>query len=59
MKPVFEGGKLTVELHKPERTLLARAREIGEALTALHQETGAPLVDAIDKILGDGEAPAE
>jgi hypothetical protein len=51
MKPLFEDGKLTVELHKPERATLERAKAIGQALEALHQETGAPLVAAIQAIL--------
>lgn len=55
MKPLFIDGKLTVELHKPERSILERAREIGKALAIMHQETGAPLVEAINAILGETE----
>ncbi len=55
MKPVFEDGKLTVELHKPEVAILERARAIGQALEAMHQESGAPLVAACDAILKTAE----
>lgn len=56
MKPLFIDGKLTVELHKPERAVLERAKAIGEALEAMHQSEGAPLVAAIRSILeGDSE----
>ena len=51
MKPVFKNGTLTVELHQPERQLLVKARKLGEALNAMHQETGAALVDACNMIL--------
>ena len=51
MKPLWKDKQLQVELHKPEVSLLEKARELGQALTALHQETGAPLVAAIDAIL--------
>lgn len=53
MKPVFEDGILSVELHKPERATLEKARDLGKALEAMHQETGAPLVAAIDAILNE------
>lgn len=51
MKPVFSDGKLSVVLHKPEVSLLERARDIGKALESLHQPTGAMLVAAVDDIL--------
>jgi hypothetical protein len=51
MKPLFTDGKLSVELHKPERAVLERAKAIGEALEAMHQEQGAPLVAACVAIL--------
>jgi len=31
MKPHFKNGKLTVELHKPDESILRKARELGEA----------------------------
>ena len=49
-----------MELHKPEVALLEKARDLGEALTALHQPTGTDLVDAINVILGEkGEEDTE
>lgn len=51
MKPLFKDGILSVELHKPEISILERAKAIGEALEAMHQEKGAPLVAAIVAIL--------
>lgn len=51
MKPILRDGKLAIELHKPEVSLLERARDIGRQLEALHQATGAPLVAAIDAVL--------
>ena len=53
MKPIWKDGKLTVELHKPDKTILLKARAIGQALEAMNQDPGKPLVDAIDDILGD------
>ena len=53
MKPLWKNGKLVVELHKPELILLRRAKDLGRQLNAMHQETGAPLVDAINVILGE------
>lgn len=53
MKPIWKNKQLTVELHKPERAILEKARDLGEQLLALHQPDGAPLVDAIDAILQD------
>ena len=55
MKPHFRNGKLTVELHKPDEAVLRRARELGEAFTAMNQDTGKPLIEAVDAIL---EPPA-
>jgi hypothetical protein len=54
MKPVLIEGKLSVELTVNERKTLDRAREIGVLLESLHQETGAPLVAAIDSIMPIG-----
>lgn len=51
MKPIWKDGKLAVELHKPEVIVLYKARDIGRSLEALHQETGAALVAAINAIL--------
>jgi hypothetical protein len=51
MKPHFRNGKLTVQLHRPDEAVLRRARELGEAFSAMNQDTGKPLVDAVDAIL--------
>ena len=55
MKPLWKNGSLLVELHKPEIALLEKARELGKALSALHQPTGEPLIAAINKILNEEE----
>jgi hypothetical protein len=46
-----------VELHKPDVAALEKARDIGRALEALHQASGAPLVAAINAILEPAPAP--
>ena len=51
MKPKWKNGKLTVELHVPDEVALEKAREIGQALMAMNQGTGKPLVEAVDAIL--------
>lgn len=51
MKPLFKDGILSVELHKPEISVLERAKAIGQALVMLHQPEGAELVKAVDAIL--------
>ena len=51
MRPIWRDNRLLVELHKPDEAMLRRARELGEALTAMNQDTGKPLVDAVDEIL--------
>ena len=51
MKPHWKDGKLFVELHKPDIAILEKAKQIGEALEAMNQVTGAPLVQAITAIL--------
>jgi hypothetical protein len=51
MRPIWEDGKLTVELHVPDKTVLIKAREIGKALVAMNQAKGIGLVDAVDSIL--------
>ena len=56
MRPIWRENRLTVELHKPDETLLRKARELGEALTAMNQDTGKLLVDAVDAILGPSVA---
>ena len=56
MRPIWRDSRLTVELHKPDETLLRKARELGEALTAMNQDTGKPLVEAVDAILGPSVA---
>ena len=53
MKPVLNEGKLTVELSKREEDILDKARNIGVLLKELHQESGAPLIAAIDVIMGE------
>ena len=53
MKPIWRNGTLTVELHKPDESILRKAQAIGEALTAMNQDTGEALVSAIRAILGD------
>lgn len=59
MKPIWQGNKLTVELHKPDVAILERALAIGAALTAMSQPTGPPLVDAVTEILRGPEREAE
>ena len=51
MRPVLRDGKLTVELNTLERKTLLKAAEIGVLLLSLHQETGEPLVAAIETLL--------
>jgi hypothetical protein len=51
MKPVLIEGKLSVELNVRERATLLKAAEIGVLLLSLHQETGEPLVAAIETLL--------
>jgi len=53
MKPIWRNGTLTVELHKPDEQALRKALAIGEALTAMNQDTGEALVSAIQAILGE------
>jgi len=59
MKPIWRDGKLTVELHKPDEAALLKARDIGAALVAMHQDSGQPIVDAIDDQLGTQQKPEE
>ena len=56
MKPVWKDGKFSGELHKPDIRDLQKARDIGQALVAMNQPTGAALVEAIEIILGNGDA---
>jgi hypothetical protein len=56
MKPKWKNGKLTVELHVPDEKALEKAREIGLALVAMNQETGKPLVEAVDAILKESQS---
>lgn len=58
MKPVWKDGALKVELHKPDRAILDKARDIGNTMTAMHQEAGKALVAAIDAILIEKETDA-
>ena len=56
MKPIWKDGKLSVELHIPDRRDLEKARAIGQALGAMNQPEGAALVQAVDAILDPEEA---
>lgn len=60
MRPKWDAKskKLSVEFHKPDIQLLARARELGESLVAMGQPSGQGLVDAIETILF-GDTPDE
>lgn len=51
MKPIWKDNELRVELHKPEIAVLKKAREIGQALQAMHQSQGETMVTAINAIL--------
>ena len=51
MKPIWRHGELTVEMHKPDEAVLSKALAVGEALVAMGQPTGQPLVDAVEAIL--------
>ena len=51
MKPIYENGELRVELHKPDVAVLEKAWDIAQALIAMGQPTGAPLVAALADIL--------
>jgi len=52
MNTSIKNDELFVELNQTEKNTLNRAKKIGVLLTKLHQETGKPLTDAIDSILG-------
>lgn len=56
MKPIWANGTLTVELHVPDVRALEKARQIAEALTAMHQPGGEALVAVIDYVLGTDSA---
>lgn len=51
MKPIWKDKKLTVQFHEPDRNILIKARDLGEALVAMHQDDGQLLIDAIDKLI--------
>ena len=51
MKPILKDGVLRVELNVHERLALEKARDIGTLLESMHQDTGAPLVAAVEAIL--------
>ena len=55
MKPIWKDGTLTVELHKPDVAVLEKALALGEALEAMNQSTGPPLVEAVAAILKPDE----
>lgn len=57
MRPIWNNGKLTVELHKPDQVVLQKARAIGEALAAMSQPNGQALVEAVDAVLPPFELP--
>lgn len=59
MKPIWKDGKLSVELHRPDEQVLCKALAIGKALVAMNQETGQPLVDAINAIFGEDDTNAD
>jgi hypothetical protein len=44
-----------VELNVHERLTLAKAKDLGVLLDQLHQNTGAPLIAAVNAILTDQE----
>jgi len=56
MRLIWRDKRVALDLYKTEETILSKARELGEALTAMNQPTGKPLVDAVDAIL---EPPGE
>lgn len=51
MKPILRDGKLIVDLSLRDTQVLKKARQIGELLAAMNQDTGKPLVEAVDAIL--------
>jgi|GEM_PF-6290300 len=51
MRSVWKDGKLTLELHRADKTILQKAHAIGLVLAAMHQEAGQSLVDAVNAIL--------
>ena len=51
MRPVWDGEKLTVELHQRDRELMNKATAFGKAFASMGQKTGQPLVDACEAIL--------
>lgn len=55
MKPVLKEGALKVELNVHETATLQKAREIGILLESMHQESGAPLIAAVNAILAEND----
>ncbi len=51
MNVKVKDGEVTVTLLKPEEAILEKARNIGIGLAKVGQDTGRPLVDAIDNII--------
>ena len=47
---VWSDGKFTVELCAADKRTMDKAREIGQALDAMQQPTGAALIDAVNAI---------
>ena len=50
---VWTDGKFTVDLCAADKRVMEKAGAIGEALAAMNQPCGQPLVDAVDAVLGD------
>lgn len=48
---VWTDGAFTVDLCAADKRTLEKAKAIGEALDAMKQESGKPLIDAVDAIL--------
>ena len=46
----WKDDKFTVELCAADKRVMDKAREIGQALDAMQQETGAALIDAVNAI---------
>jgi len=59
MRPILKNGTFSVEMHKADRTLLGRVRELGALLTEMKQDTGKPLTEAVDAILEPSVAKQE
>ena len=47
---IWNNGEFKLDLCAADKRVLENAREIGRALDAMKQESGLPLIDAIDAI---------